>query len=139
MEAAATAVREEDRVKKAVATLCAETDELHTSSEDSMRKVTAFRDLVFRLHQQVQQESDANNENNSGVHDPQLNFECREAQMNLEKAQADSVVSLKRISVAKTTSKLFNLISTTEKAIKTSEGALSSKCKARLTSQVRHP
>jgi SLT domain-containing protein len=140
MEAAGTAVLEEDRVKKAVATLCAETDELLTASEDSKRKVTTFRDHVSRLQQvqlQLQQKSNANHDNNSGVHEAQLNFECKEVQMNLEKAQADSVVSFKRISVAKTTSKLFNLISTTEKAIKTSEQALGSKCQARLHSQVR--
>jgi hypothetical protein len=133
---AALAVKNEKLVKKAVETLCEESDELLQSVEVSKINITTLKNSVAKLQKQVQQESEANGENNNDTSANPLQLELMELQMNMENAQADSTVSSKRIAVAKTTFKLFALVSSAEKAYKASEEAFSSKSQARLHSQV---
>ena len=136
VETAGVFLKEENMVKKALKALCTKRDELCESIKDSTRRSTQFQELVFRLQTQVKEEDGARAEIHNDMPESPLHFELKEAQMNLEKAQADSAVSSKRISVAKATSKLLALISTTEQAYKTSEGAFHAKSQARLHSQV---
>ena len=134
---ASSAFKAEKLVKKSIVILCPEIDELWESVEMSKSNVKTVKDLVSRLQSQVQQESEAKVENND--HTPenqQLLFDLMEAQLKLEFAQADPVVSSERIAIAKDCIKLLMLISNAEKAYKAFEGVLRSKSQARLNSQV---
>jgi hypothetical protein len=143
VEIADSAFRAEKLVKQAVETLCSEIDELYASIEKSKGKVKTLTELVTRLQKQVQMESDdkaaegETGENRSATKEnQQLHFDLMEAQLNLEFAQADPVVSSKRIVVAKDTNKLLTLLSKAENAYKSSDREMCTKSQARLRSQV---
>ncbi len=134
---AGSAFKAEKLVKKSIISLCPEIDDLWESVEMSKSNVKTVKDLVSRLQRQVQQESEAKVENNDNTpENQQLLFDLMEAQLKLEFAQADPVVSSQRIAIAKDTIKLLMLISNAEKAYKAFEGVLCSKSQARSNSQV---
>ena len=132
-----SAVKAEELGKQAVGGLMTKLNELHAAIECSKSKVKTCKDNVSKLRKLVQAESERYAGKLGQSHDTPLQFDLQEARIQLEKAQADPVVSTKLISVAKATCQLLNLIKKLDNAHEAAEDALFSKSQARLNSQVR--
>ncbi len=135
-EMAGSAVKAEALEKDAVKQLLAKKSELLAAIACSKRNFKVCKDAVSRLRKQVQAEQESHKGKSGHIVDSPIQFDLQEARIKLEKSLADPVVSKKRISVAKATLLLLQLIANAENAYEAADGALHLKSQARVHSQV---